>query len=421
MDEPANNTSLDGGILLLDYLVILAKHSRTIIFTSGAVTVLTFLVLFILPNEYSATARLMPPQQNLTLSGQLMDSLGARVSPGANAGGGGMGGMAANLLGLKTAGDLYLSLLTSNTVLDHIIDRFQLMKHYQTRYREDARKALSRAAKVSLGLKDGIIVIAVTSTTPKLAAEVANGFIEEMDRLLQGLAVQEAQGRLAFLEKERLQASQNLSKAEESVRLFSEQNSVLQIDTQTKGAIEYIARLRAEVDAKEVSIAVLRQQATPFNYDVVRMETEVKGLKEKLHAAEAQRENCVSDVCLPTSKAPSLALEYLRLFREAKFQESLYQLYTKLVEVARLDMVRDVAIVQVLDPADPPEKRSNRRLLPSLLAGIIACFMMVLVAFGREYLQNMNKRIEGRQRLSVLKGYLKPWIGMFTRAITPFH
>lgn len=416
MHGPVNHISPDDPeVSVLDYLIILAKHSRMIIIASVAVTVLTYLYLFCSPNTYKATARLLPPEQNLTLSAQLLDSLGGRVSPGVRGAGPGMGGMAASLLGLKSAGDMYVAMMTSETVLDHIIARFHLMKLYKTRYLADARKALSKNTKIIAGKKDSIIVIEVDAATPKLAAEMANAFIEELDRLLQGLALQEAKGRLAFLEKERLQASQKLSKAEDSVRRFSEQNSVLQIDTQTRGAIEYIARLRAEIDAKEVSIQVLRQQATPMNYDVVRMETEVKGLREKLRAAEAQRENCVSDVCLPTNKAPSLGLEYLRLFREAKFQEGLYQLYTKLVAIAHTDMVRQVAVVQVLAPATPPERRSNKRLIPSIIAGILSFFMMSFVAFGLEYIQNMNTKEDGVQRLAILKDHLQPWTDMLLR------
>jgi tyrosine-protein kinase Etk/Wzc len=323
--------------------------------------------------------------------------------------------MAASILGLRSSNEMYVAIMTSEPVLNHIIARFELMKVYKTRYLEDGRKALIKDSKISAGRKDGIIGIELTAESPKLAAEIANAFSEELDQLLQGLAVQEAKGRLAFLEQERLQTSQNLAKAEEGLRSFSKKNSVLQIDTQTRGVIEYIARLRAEIDTKEVSIQVLRQQATPFNYDVVRMETEIKGLKEKLRAAETQWENCVSDVCLPTSKAPSLGLEYLRLLREVKFQESLYQLYTKLVEVARLDMARNVTVVQLLSPAMPPERRSNKRLFPSMIAGIITFFAMCLVAFGKEYMENARHGDADAQRLAVLKGYLHPWTNMLQK------
>jgi capsule polysaccharide export protein KpsE/RkpR len=291
-----------------------------------------------------------------------------------------------------------------------------LKEVYHAKFIEDARKALSKNAKITVGKKDSVIVIEVISANRKLSAEIANAFIEELEKLLLRLANQEAKGRLAFLEKERLQASQNLAKAEEAVRRFSEQNSVLQIDTQTRGALEYIARLRAEIDSKEVSIQVLRQQATPFNYDVVRMETEIKGLKEKLRTAECQYDNSsLTDICLPTNRTPGLALEYIRLYREAKFQESLYQLYIKLVEIARMDMAREIAVIQVIDTAKTPQRRSNSRGFPALGAGILTFCIMICVVFGLEYSKNANYREDDVRRFAALKEQLKPWRDLFAR------
>jgi tyrosine-protein kinase Etk/Wzc len=408
MNEPVNNTEpSDDKVHLLDHLIILAKHSRMIILASAAVAILTYLILFIQPNKYTSTARLLPPQQNLTLSAQLLDRLGARVSPGDNIGGGVSGGLASSLLSFSHSGEMYVAMMTSETVLDPIIARFHLKELYKTRYHEDTRMALLKNTRIIFGRKDSIIVIDVNSTNPKLAAEMANAFIEGLDRLLKGLVRKEANERLTFLEKERLQTSQNLTKAEESVRFFSEKNSVLQIDTQTKGAIDYVAKLRAEIDAREVLLHVLRQQATSFNYDVVRLETGINGLKEKLRNAESRLENSASDICLPTSKAPGLGLEYLRLLREAKFQESLYQLFSSLVEMARIDIMRDVMLVQVLSPATLPEKRANKRLIPSLLAGMLTSFFMIFVVLLREGLHNLNA--DNIQRLSVLQGYLASW------------
>lgn len=406
-----NNTSPENGRQnFFDYLIILVKNSRKIIFVSAAVTVLTYLVLLILPNKYTATARLLPPQQNLTLSGQILESLGGggvSQKPG-----GAGGGMAASLLGLKTPGDLYVGMMTGDTVYDRIIKRFDLMEVYKAKYIEDARKRLAKSAVITYGKKDSIISIKVTDKSAKKAAEIANAFCEELGKLLQDLSIQEARVRLAFLEKDRLLASQNLFKAEEAVRRFSEQNSVLQIDTQTRGALEYIARLRAEIDSKEVSIQVLRQQATPFNYDMVRLETEINGLKDKLRTAECQYDSSLTDVCLPTNKTPALALDYIRLYREAKFQESLYQLYIKLVEIARMDMARDITIIQVIDTAKPPQKRSNKRILPSILMGVMTFFFMIAIILGKEYLRNAEKNFG--QQLLALKASLMPWWDMLT-------
>lgn len=410
MDESVNKTTTDEKeIHLLDILVMLAKRSYIIIFATVAVIVLTYLYFFCSPNLYRAKARLLPPQQNTTLSAQILNNLKGGLTPG-GPDAGGVGGMAAGLLGLKSPSDQYVSMMTSNSVVDRIIDRFGLMKYYKAKYYEDARKALISSVSVNVGKLDNIISLEVTAKEPKKAAEIANAFIEELDKLLQRLAVEEAKERQGFLEKERFLATENLSKAEAALRTFSEKNSVLQIDTQTRGAIEYIARLRGEIDAKEVQIQVLRQQATPFNYDVVRLDTEVKGLKEKLRAAESQYENCLSDVCLPSSKAPAIGLEYLRLFREFKFQESLFRLYEQLLEIARMDLARNFAVIQVIDPATPPEKRSNPRVSPALLVGFLVFFILVFIALGQEYWRRFMTNEDNVRGVTAIRNHLNAWL-----------
>jgi tyrosine-protein kinase Etk/Wzc len=414
MEEEKKTGTVNGEVQLLDYLLVLAKHSRMIILVSAAVIVLTYLMLFIPPNKYTATTRLLPPQQNLTLSAQLLNSLGGGGTPGAfGAGLGGIGGMAAGFLGLRNPSDLYVGLLTGDAISDRVIERFHLRKVYDKKYIEDVRKKLRGFAQISTERKSGLIEIQVTDKDRQRAAAMANAFVKELDKLLQRLAVQEARNRLAFLERERLRVNRNLTKAENTLRTFSEQNNVIQIGTQTKGALEYIARLRAEIDAREVQIGVLSKQATPYNYDVVRLKTEIKGLKDKLATAEKQ-DDPLEDVCLPTSKVPTLGLEYLRLYREVKFQEALYHLYTQLVEVARLDIARNFPVVQEVDRAQPPEKRSNTRLTPALLAGIATFFTMIFVAFAQEYWQNAQKEAEF-QRISFIKNELKPWLDLTLR------
>jgi tyrosine-protein kinase Etk/Wzc len=420
MIEPQNNsTPANNEIHLLDYLIVLAKYSRLIIYTTVAVMVLVYLVLFILPNKYTATARLLPPQQNLTLSAQLLNTLGGGGTPGAPALGGGTSSLAAGLLGLKSPSELYAGMLTGNTIFDQIIERFDLRRQYKEKYIEEARKALGKKTNIT-AQKDGMIAIEVTDKDPKRAAAMANAFTEELDQLMRGLAVQEAKNRLDYMEKERLQTNQNLSKAENALRSFSEQNGVIQIDTQTRGVLQYIAQLRAEIDAKEVRVQVMLQQATPFNYDVVRLETEIKGLRDKLSSAEKQYDQASSgDVYLTTAKVPTLALQYMRLYRELKFQDALYQLFTKMVELARLDMMKDFSVVQIVDKATPPEKNINKRLLKAMLSGVVTGFIMIFVSFIIEHWRNASQSAAEAEKQEELMQYLRPWLTN-ARRLFPF-
>jgi tyrosine-protein kinase Etk/Wzc len=402
----------DDDVHLIDFLFVLAKHSRMVVYTTAVVTLLMIAVLLCLPNEYTAKARILPPQQNMTLVAQLLDTLGGGTSPTSNPVGV-LGGGLASMLGLKSPGDLYVGIMTGDTVYDHIIERFKLRKLYRPWLKfsgesplEDIRQGLEKHSKIDTG-KDGIITVEVTDENPKRAAAMANAFADELDKLLQAMSSGSAREQLAFLEKERQKANLNLVKAEEAIKGFSETNNVLSITDQVKGMIEYIATLRASIDAKEVQLKVLRQQATPSNYEVVRMETELQGLREKLRETEGQAgKTPLGDLRVATSQVPTLGLEYLRLYREAKFQEILYQLYGKLVEMARLDEVRDTAVLQVVDQATPPEKKSKpKRFLIASLVFVGTFFIMVFVAFALEHWHNASYSEADALRVQQIKEY----------------
>jgi tyrosine-protein kinase Etk/Wzc len=392
---------------LVDFLIVLVKYSRTIIFATLAATVLTYLYLFSSANSYQATARLLPPQQNLTMVAQLLETLGGGVIPGKTGGSGGMGSIG-SLLGLKSPSDFYVGLLTSDSVMDRVIEQFNLLQVYKVQYLEQARDNLrKKAAAFRVGKTDGIITVTVTDLDRERCAAIANAFVDGLDKLLQMMVAQEAKGRLVFLENELTKANLNLAKTEEALRTFSEKNSVIQIDTQTRGTLEYVARLRAEIDTKEVQIRVLRYQATPRNAEMIRLEMELNGLKENLQAVECNQVPG-SDICLTTSKVPTLGMEYIRLYREVKFQEGLYHLYTKMVEMARVDMVRDVAVVQLIDRAKPPGMRSNKRLGPTLLSGMVFFVLMVIGVWCREVWET-NRSQRASARWTLLLSYLEPW------------
>jgi tyrosine-protein kinase Etk/Wzc len=402
----------------LDYVIVLAKHSRMIIYTGALLTLLTLGYLLTQPNQYNAKATILPPQQNVTLSGQLLDSLG--VSSGVGAGAMAAGGGLAAFLGLKSPGDLYVGILNGTTVFDRIIDRFNLKEAYEQEVLEKVRKKLAARSDIKAG-KDGLITIEVTDESPQKAADMANAFVEELDRLLQEIAVKDANNQLAFLEKEREQTNLNLTRAENALKTFSENSSIIQIDAQAKGMLEYIAQLRATIDAKEVQLQVMRKHATPSNYDLIRTETELKGLRDKLKAAEGQMADqaCAGDVCIVTGKIPSLGLEYFRLYREVKYQETLFQLFSKMMELARIDAARNLMVekVQTVDKAVQPGLKSKpKRAIISLIIGIITTIFMVFVAFGREYWNKVSQTEAAR--FQELSHFAQPWQQKMNKLLT---
>jgi tyrosine-protein kinase Etk/Wzc len=396
-------------VSLIDYLIVLAKHSRLILYTSAAVALLVLLVLLFIPNKYTARARIMPPQSNMTLSAQLMDSLGGIGIPGGRSR---LGETVGNLLGIRQPGNLYVGIMSGESLENRIIERFDLRKIYRKKFIEDARRVLRERINVGIGERDAIIFIDATDVSPQRAADLANAYVEELDKLLNVLGHQEAKARFAFLEKERLKVKNSLSQAEESLRTFSEKFNVVQIDAQAKGVIEYLANLKAAIDAKEVELKVLRQKATPMNYDVIRLETEIKGLKEKLNILESQESlnPRVGDTLIAASRMPAVGKEFLQLYRELKYQEGLYKTISQLTEIARLDIARDVGIIYVIDKAAPPEKKSSPKILSITFFAVALTFViMVISAFFVEYWHNVFDPTKEPIRYQHLQSSFREW------------
>ena len=379
-------------INLLDYLIVIAKRKKLIIAITMSVAIVTAIISFIMTPIYRAEARILPPQQgSSSMASQLLNQFG---------------GVAA-FAGVKTSNDLYMEMLKSRTVLDHIIDRFNLMELYKAERRGDAKNSLVKALVTKDDKKSGILIIGVEDKDPKRAADMANAFVEELKNFTKGLAVTEAASRRLFFEEQLKDTKEALIKSEESLRGFQERTGAIRIDEQAKAVIESIAQLRAQIAAKEVELKVMRTYSTPNNPDLQKTEETLKGLKVELSKLE-MRSGSGPDPLMPVGRVPTIGIEYSRKLRDFKFNEALYELLTKQYEAAKLDEARDSAIIQVIDKAIPPEKKVKpKRKQMIIIAGLAGFLFSVFAAFFMEYIEKSSNDPNNKWRLETLKKYIK--------------
>jgi tyrosine-protein kinase Etk/Wzc len=363
----------DREIDLLDLLAVLRKRKRIVLGMTACAAVLSVVISLLLPKIYSAETRILPPQQGGSgIAGQLLTQLGP------------LAGLAGLATGVKSPNELYIGMLTSRTVLDRILDRFDLMQLYDEEFREDARKKLLKNVDASSDRRSGIISVAVEDRDPTRAAEMANAFVEELRVLLSGLAVTEAAQRRLFFEEQLKGARDELGKAEDDIRGFMEKTGALQIDSQARAVIEGIANLRAQIAAREVQLKVLQSFATSRNPDLQRVQEEIRGLKEELAKLEG-REGKGFDPLMPTGRMPAVGTEYFRKFREVKYYETLFEVLAKQYELARIDEARDSALIQVIDAAVPPERKARpKRTVIVLLSTAAALVLSIILVFMLE-------------------------------------
>lgn len=389
-------------ISLLDVAVLLVKKKRFILRFVLCAIVLAIVLALVLPVTYEAQAVLLPPAaQSSSLASALLGQIGNLGSLGslsAVAGG----------FGMKTPTDMYVSLLKSRTVEDATIQRFGLMSEYKTKRLSDARKVFESRANVVAGQKDGLIRITVEDHDAKRAAEIANGYVEEFKKLSASLAITEAARRRLFFEQQLEPAKEQLAAAEEAMRKTQQETGVLQIDSQARALIESTAVLRAQVVAKEVQIQGMRSFATDDNPEIILAKQQLTALQSQLEHMAGSQKDTGSDIVLSKGRITGAGLEYLRNYRDLKYHETVYELLTKELEIAKLDEAREGEIVQVVDTAVTPDKKASpHRTLIVIGATILAFFLAVFYIIARRGLERTFSLPENRERLDAMKACWK--------------
>jgi uncharacterized protein involved in exopolysaccharide biosynthesis len=365
-------------ISLLDLLQTIVDNLRLLILGPLVVGLAALGISFAVPPTFTATVKFLPPQQQQSAAASMLASLG------------GLGGLAGAAAGLKNPADQYLAFMKSNSVQDVLIERFKLDERYQAKFKEDARLALTGNTRASSG-KDGLITVQIDDKDPKFAAELANAHVEELQKLLARLAVTEAQQRRAFFEKQLSQVKEKFTEAEQALRATGVSSSVLK--SNPTSALAAVAGLKAQVTAQEVKVGAMRGYLAETAPDFKQAMTELANLRAQLAKQEKDE---------PAAAAGQG--DYVAKFREFKYQETLFELFARQFEMAKVDESREGAVIQVLDAAQPPERKSKpKKALIAIIATLAAGFALLLFVFIRQALRNAGQDTASAQKIASLK------------------
>ncbi len=311
-------------------------------------------------------------------------------------------------LGLKNPGDLFIAMLKSRTIEDRLIDRFDLRKVYWVKSYQDARKKLENRSYI-VAEREGLISVSVSDRDPQRAADLANAYVEELHALNSDLAVSEAAQRRVFYQQKLDAEREQLALSELALKQAQEKSGLLQPDAQARAIIQSVADMRAQVALHEVQVQAMRTYATAGNPDLRRAEEELSGLRAQLAKLERNTgEIGNGNVELPTRQLPQAELEYIRRARDLKYHEAFYDFLSKQLEAARIDEAKDAVVVQMVDKAVVPEKKSSpQRMLIVLTTAIAAFLASCLAVLLAEIVRRKQQDPLERERLARLRRSLK--------------
>lgn len=378
-------------ISLLEVLIVLAEHKKVIIVMPVLIGLLSVVYALWLPNVYTATTKILPPQQSQSVAFALTGQVGAA------------GGLASGIAGLRNPNDVYVAMLKSRTLADRLSKRFGLMVRYDVdnRYPSLIYDALAGATKIGSG-KDGIITIEVDDKEPKFAAELANAFVDELVTFTSEFALTEASQRRLFFERQFAWAREKLVKAEAAARQALQTGGLVKVDEQGRAMMEVTSRLRGQIAVKGVEIRAMQTFAAERNPDLQRAQKELESLKHELARIEG-----VAGAKASIDNPRAQGGESLHLLRDVKYHEVVVDLLARQYELARVDEAKDASIIQVIDKAIEPDRKSkpNRRMIV-LLCTLVGAVVAILYAIVSDRIAKLRVDVHQAGRLRALRRYL---------------
>jgi capsule polysaccharide export protein KpsE/RkpR len=361
---------------------LLWSHRRTLARVTAISLLASLAIAFLMPKRYKSSAAIMPPDQQSSSSLMLAALAAHSINLGS------AGSLASGFLSGHSTTALFIDLLRSATVSGHLIDRFNLQHVYRKRYRVDTAKHLANWTTITDDKKSGVITIEVQDTDPVRARDLAQGYLDELNRLVTQTNTSAAHRERVFVEQRLHSVQDDLERAQLQLSDFSSKSGTLNIGEQTRAMVDAGARVQAELLVEQSELESLRQIYGDGNVRVQQAEARIATLKRGLNeitgsaaplapdkagltdAASADEDS--GDPYPPLRQLPRLAVPYADLYRRVKVQEAAYELLTQQYELARIEEARDVPAVSVIDPPGIPEKKSfpPRLLLSAFLTAL---------------------------------------------------
>jgi capsular polysaccharide transport system permease protein len=377
---------------------------------------------FLVPVHYKSAVKFVASESSSSSGGSSMMGLLSKALGGSENSAASLGLDAAGLLNAKTPGAFYVEVLKSRTVQDRLINRFDLRARYRKSTYYEARKKLAKFTEIEEDKKSGVITLTVTDYEARGAAQIANAYVEELNRLAADLNTSSAHRERQFLEARLATAKDDLARASAALSQFTSKNSIVDPQNEGRAVLDAAARLQGELIASEAELKGLQQIYSDDNIRVRTLKARMAELQSQLKKivgargeAAPQDEASFGSFAYPSMRTlPGLGSRYADLYREARIQEAVYAFVTQQFELAKIQEAKELPIARVMDAGVAPEKKSSP--IRSLIVGgsVLGALLLACIwVLGRHRWEQVPADDPYRLLAADVAGEIKSALGKF--------
>jgi uncharacterized protein involved in exopolysaccharide biosynthesis len=385
------------------FLSIAIKWRKLIVLNLIVVLATAVIISLVLPKWYTSQISLLPPENQGMDSFSVMSMISSDLPSNFS-----------KLTNFKTAADLYVAIIKSRNVREGVIRKMDLIQVYKAINIEEALEKLNDLTFVDRS-EEQIISIKVTDRSAIRAAQIAQTYVEELDRVNRMSRVTTARQTREFIEKRLAETHEELIRTAENLRDFQKQHKAISVEEQTKAVIETAAQLRAQIALTEMRLNIIRQSFQETHSQVKMLKSELEEMNQQLEKVETGAQLDHNDYLLPFSAIPELGMQLAFLVKDLETQKAIYKLLVQQYEQSKIQEARDTPTIQVLDKAVPPLKKSRpKRALIVLISGLLSILMSGFFVFSSEYVEQIREqKTEDYYRLKKVKDTLwSDWLNV---------
>lgn len=368
--QDVDDNAPDLEIPVAELVAAIWQGRRRLALATGLGMLLSVGYALLIPNKYTSTAQLMPPDAQSLSSPSMLNALAGAGSIAPSLAGG--------LMSTRTPAGTYIAILYSHTAQDDIINRFDLRRVYHRKLYFDTRRILAERTAIVEDKKSGIISIAVTDRDRYRARDLAEAYIEELDKLVNKVSTSSARRERIFLEGRLQSVKSDLDASSNALSQFSSRNATMDPQKQGEATVEAAGKLQGQLIAAESELSGLKAQYTDDNMRVREVRGRIDELQSQLRKMsgvgdDVNGADLKTDQLLPSvRKLPLLGLTYYDLYRQVTMQDTIYQTLAKQYELAKVQEAKEIPPIKVLDEPDVPERKSSPHRLTIVVFGTLA-------------------------------------------------
>ncbi len=399
MDEGNSASTNMDELNLLDYCRVVWKRRGLIAALCIGSILISSVYSYWTPKIYQATATILPPTEiGVGIGSQVSISLA-----GLQGGGGSKGslmdslGSSGGLLSLSPSTptrDIYLAILQSRTMRQEVISHFK-------KNRSPSASALIERTDISSS-KKGIISVTVEAQDPKLSAEVANFYFENLSGLMTKRMKATATIKRDYYGRQLDRTKWELKRAQDDLIRFQEKNRYIALDPATKSAIAMGAINAGSVMALEMELNIQRKYYTEQHPQMIALKQRIYETKRLVShqlygdpqplPPESPGAPPRQEFFVAKAKMTPLQFKLMDVYRELTFRQSIESTIHQNIESLKYSIDNPSSVyIDWLDRAIPPGGPFTPIISYNIaVAGVGSLIIGILLSFFLEYIKRVR-------------------------------